>query len=57
MNDYLAKKKMEELVIVDTNRHIPLDMFDDMSKEEIIDLITSMDRNTQIKLLQKMGAM
>lgn len=57
MNDYLAKKKMEELVIVDTNRHIPLDKFDDMSKEEIIDLIKSMDRNTQIKLLQKMGAM
>lgn len=57
MNDYLAKKKIEELIVVDTYKHIPLEKFDDMSQEELIALIRSMDRTTQIRLLQKMGAM
>lgn len=56
LNDYLATKQMEELVVVDTNRHIPLEKFDDMSQEELVTLIKSMDRNTQIRLLRKMSA-
>ncbi|AYP68232.1 site-specific tyrosine recombinase [Bacillus phage vB_BcoS-136] len=57
LNDYLASKELDDLVIVDTNKNIPVEKFDEMSKEELVDLIRSMDRNIQIKLLQKMGAM
>ena len=57
LNDYLAKKELEDLVIVDTNKEIPTHKFNEMSKEELVSLIMSMDRNTQIKMLQKMGEM
>lgn len=57
LNDYLAKKNMEELVMVDTNTIIPVEKFDEMSKEEVVNLIKSMDRSTIIRLLQKAGAM
>lgn len=57
LNDYIAKKSLDDLVIVDINTHIPVEKFDEMSKEELVSLIKSMDRNTQIKLLQKMGEM
>lgn len=48
---------MEELVVVDINTEIPLDKFDEMSKDELIALIKSSDRNTQIRLLHKAGLM
>lgn len=57
LNDYVASKKLDDLIIVDTNKNIPLDKFNEMSKDELVALIMSVDRNTQIKLLQKMGAM
>jgi integrase len=55
LNDYVANKELEDLVIVDTDKRLPLNKFNEMSKEELVGLILSMDRNTQIKLLQKMG--
>ncbi|MGD1416583.1 tyrosine-type recombinase/integrase [Bacillus stercoris] len=57
LNRYLAEKQMEELVVVDINTEIPLDKFDEMSKDELIALIKSADRNTQIRLLHKAGLM
>lgn len=57
LNDYLASKELDDLVVVDTNKEIPLQKFDEMSKDELVNLIKSMDRNTQIKMLQKMGVM
>lgn len=57
INTYVAKKSREELVMVDTNTVIPVEKFDEMSKEELVGLIKSMDRNTIIKLLQKKGDM
>jgi integrase len=57
VNTYLAKKSLEELVTVDVNTHIPTEVFNDLSKEDFVNLVKSMDRNTQIKLLKKIGAM
>lgn len=54
LNDYMAETALDDLVVVDTNYHVPVEKFDDMSKEQLLSLIKSMDRNTQIKLLQKM---
>lgn len=57
LNDYMAEKDLDELVIVDTNYNIPLEKFDEMSKEELVDMIKKADRNTQIKLLQSINAL
>jgi site-specific recombinase XerD len=57
LNDYLASKELDDLVVVDTNKHIPSEKFDELSHSELLSLVKSMDRNIQIKLLQKMGAM
>lgn len=57
LNDYMAKKKLEDLVTVDVNTKIPLEAFNELSKGDLIGLINSMDRNTQIKMLKKMGVM
>lgn len=55
LNDYMAQKSLDDLVVVDINYHVPVDKFDDMSKDELIKLIKSSDRNVQIKLLQHAG--
>ena len=57
LNDYLARKNLEDLVAVDINTKIPLEAFEELSKGDLINLINSMDRNTQIKMLKKLGAM
>lgn len=57
VNNYLAKKKLEDLVAVDVNNHVPVEKFEELSKEELVDLLKKTDRNTQIKLLREMGVM
>lgn len=57
LNSYIEDKKKEDLVTVDIDTHIPLEALDGLSKEELINLIKSMDRNTHVKLLKKLGAM
>lgn len=57
LNSYIADKKMEDLVTVDINTHIPTEAFDAISHEELLALVKGIDRNTQIKLLRKLGAM
>ena len=56
LDEYLANKDLDDLVIVDTNYRVPVEKFDELSHEELLQLVKSMDRNTQIKMLQKMGA-
>lgn len=56
LNTYLAKKALDDLVTVDINHNVPVEKFEELSKEDLVSLIKSMDRNTQIRLLQKMGA-
>lgn len=53
LNDYMATKSLEDLVIVDINFEVPVEKFEEMTKEQLIDLIKSVDRNVQMKLLQK----
>lgn len=57
LNDYMAKKKLEDLVAVDVDRHIPVEEFDKLTHEELLTLVKSIDRNTQIKLLHELGKM
>jgi integrase len=57
LNDYMAKKSLDDLVIVDINYHVPVEKFDDLSKEELVELIKNSDRSIQIKLLQKLGVL
>lgn len=57
LNDYMAQKSLDDLVIVDVNYHVPVEKFDELSKEELVSLIKSADRSIQIKLLQKLGAL
>jgi integrase len=58
LDNYMSQKALDDLVIVDVDRHIPTEKFEDLSKEEMIELFNSkLDRNTQIKILQAMGAM
>lgn len=53
VNDYLEKKKFEDLITVDINTVIPIDKLDELSHDELLSLIKGMDRNTVIKILQK----
>jgi len=57
LNDYMAKKSLDDLVIVDINHKMPIEKFDELSKEELISLLKGADRNIQAKLLQQLGAM
>lgn len=55
LNDYMAEKDLDELVIVDINYRVPVEEFDKLTHEELLNLVKSADRTTQIKLLQKLG--
>jgi len=57
LNDYVSKKNLEELLTVDVDTKIPLERLEDMSKEQLIDLIKKADRTTQIRLLKKANFM
>lgn len=53
--DYANRRRIDELVVVDIDYHVPVEAFDHLTHEQLLDLVKSADRNTQIKLLQKMG--
>jgi integrase len=55
LRSYVANKKLDDLVMVDINQHIPVEAFEHLTHEQLLSLVLSMDRNTQIKMLQKMG--
>lgn len=57
LNDYMAEKSIDDLVVVDINYRVPVEKFDELSRDELINLIKSSDRNIQIKLLQTLGVM
>jgi site-specific recombinase XerD len=57
LNYYIKNKEKEELVTIDVNTHIPVEAFDELSQAQFVELVKSMDRETQIKLLRKLGAM
>lgn len=57
LNDYIAKKELDDLLIIDTDKSIPLEVLDEISREDLVAVIKRLDRNTQIKVLQEIGAM
>lgn len=57
IKDYMSKKKKDEMVVVDIDFQVPIDRIEELSHEELIQLIKNTDRNTQIKLLQAAGLM
>lgn len=57
MDDYIEKKKMDDLIVVDVNSELPLDSFDELSRDELLSLVKGMDRGTVIKLLRKISAL
>lgn len=56
LNTYTKQAELEDLVIVDVDYEPPVEKFDELTHEELLALVKSMDRTTQIKLLQKLGA-
>lgn len=54
LNDYMSKKALEDLVVVDINNDLPVEKFDELSHEALLALVKSMDRGTQVKMLQKL---
>lgn len=54
LNSYLSAKKIDEMVAVDPTEKIDLSKFEELTKEQLIDLIKKSDRIMQIKLLQMM---
>ncbi|UGO46302.1 tyrosine-type recombinase/integrase [Bacillus phage vB_BanS_Chewbecca] len=57
VNNYLANKKLEDLVAVDVDAHVPVEEFEKLTRDDLLELLMNADRNTQIKLLRKMGKM
>lgn len=57
LDDYIQKKKLDDLVAVDIGNELPVEKFDELSKEELLKLIKSMDRTTIIKLLRGINAL
>lgn len=57
IDNYMAKKKLEDLVEVDINTNVPVNEFEKLSKEELVELLLNAERNIQIQLLRKMGKM
>lgn len=53
MDNYASKKRREDLVVVDINYHVPVEKFDDLTKEELLNIIKNSDRSTQMKLLHE----
>lgn len=57
INNYMAKKKLEDLVEIDINNNIPVEEFEKLTRDDLLELVMNADRNTQIQLLRKMGKM
>jgi hypothetical protein len=57
LNEYAESKRFDDLVIVDINYEIPTQEFDELTHEELLALVKSMDRNTHLKMLQKLKGM
>lgn len=53
MDNYMSDKRMEDLVVVDINYHVPVEKFDELSREELLRIIKNTDRTTQMKLLHQ----
>lgn len=51
LNSYLKNKDVNDLVLVDLNNNLNIDMLKDLTKEQILDIIMTCDRETQSKIM------
>lgn len=54
LNSYLSARKIEDMVVVDPSEKIDISKLNNLSKEELINLIVKADRLTQVKLIKLM---
>lgn len=57
INIYTKSKEMDDLVAVDLQTKLPTENFEKLTRDELLDVLMSMDRNTKTKILQKIDAM
>lgn len=53
LDHYMAKKTVDDMEAVDLYREVPVDEFDKMSKEELLEMLNNAPRDIQIKLLRQ----
>ena len=53
LNEYMAQKDLNDMVLVDIDTDVDLDVLNDLSKEQLLQIIKMSDRATQMKLINK----
>lgn len=57
LDHYMAKKTVDDMEAVDLYREVPVDEFDKMSRDELLEMLKRAPREVQIKLLNQEGKM
>ncbi len=52
LDNYVKNTDLDDMVIIDVDHKVDLSVFEEMSKEELLQLIKNSDTSTQVKLLQ-----
>lgn len=55
LNSYMSTKNLDDLIVLDLDRETGIEKIKDLSKDELINLIFSMDRETQMKIMNAMN--
>ena len=55
LNHYMSKKSVEDMIVVDLNYAPPVKEFEDMSKDELVEMLKKAPRDIQVKLLKQEG--
>lgn len=57
LEHYMSDKKIEDMTAVDMYYEAPVEKFEEMSKDELLDMLKNANRDIQIKLLKQEGKM
>lgn len=57
LDHYMSKKTVDDMEAVDMYREAPVEEFESMSKEELVEMLNNAPRDIQIKLLRQEGKM
>jgi len=55
LNHYMSSKKLDDMTAIDINYNPPVEKFNDMSKEELVNMLMNAPRDIQVKLLRQEG--
>lgn len=53
LNSYMSEKDFEDSIVIDIDYELPVEKFDELSKEELLELIKSSSRDVQANLLER----